>query len=103
MQSFGRTMNTAKVKSFIGFAIKAGKALFGVDLILTSRHAPRIVLIDNSLSDNSKNKLNGYLNKNSIRSYTVDMEALYSGKNCKAVGVMDKNLAQAIELELKES
>lgn len=96
-------MNTARVKTFLGFAIKASKALFGVDLILTSRRNPYIVLVDSSLSANSMSKLNNHLTKNDIRFYTVNMQDIYPDKNCKAVGVMEKNLASAIESEVKES
>lgn len=96
-------MNIARIKTFLGFAIKSGKALFGVDMITSSRRAPYIVLIDKNLSQNSKAKLNIYLEKNGVRFYTIKMQDIYPDKNCKAVGIMDKNLANAIELEVKES
>jgi hypothetical protein len=96
-------MNPSRVKTFLGFAIKANKALFGVDRIIISRRPPKIVLIDKLLSENSKKKLIIYLEKYEIRNYTVDMQAIYPDKNCKVVGIMDKNLASAIESEVKES
>jgi hypothetical protein len=96
-------MNLTKIKTYVGFAIKMGKALFGVDLIISTRRPMLIVLYDNGLSENSLSKLNSYLSKNNVISYKVAMEEVYPAKNCKAVGILDKNLALAIEKSIKES
>lgn len=96
-------MNLTKVKSYVGFAVKMGKAARGVDLIISSRCPMLVVLYDDSLSENSLSKLKNYLSKNNVVSYKVAMEEIYPAKNCKAVGIMDKNLALAIEKSIKES
>ncbi|HKL73836.1 MAG TPA: hypothetical protein VJ903_02975 [Clostridia bacterium] len=96
-------MSLTKVKSYVGFAIKMGKAVFGVDSIISMRRQPKIVLYDNSLSENSTSKLNNYLSKHKVYSKIIAMEEVYPDKNCKAVGILDANLASAIEKSIKES
>ncbi|NLL56874.1 MAG: hypothetical protein GX242_06650 [Clostridiales bacterium] len=96
-------MNLSKIKSYVGFAIKMGKAVFGVDTITTLRRPPKIVLYDHSLSTNSEIKLTNYTARNNIVSYKVAMEEIYPEKNCKAIGILHKNLALAIDKSIKES
>jgi hypothetical protein len=96
-------MSLVKVKSYVGFAVKMGKAALGVDTIISSRRPPMIVLYDDSLSENSVSKLNNYLSKYNVRIYKIAMEEVYPAKNCKAVGILDKNLAMAIDKSIKES
>ena len=50
-------MKTEKIRSYVGFAIKAGKVKIGIDNILSAKKNPFVVLYDEKLSDNSKRKL----------------------------------------------
>lgn len=96
-------MSLTKIKSYVGFAIKSGKAVFGVDQIISLRRPPKIVLYDDSLSENSLSKLKNYLSKQNVNSCKIAMEEIYPDKNCKAVGILDESLASAIEKSIKES
>ncbi len=95
--------NLSKIKSYAGFEIKMGKAVFGVDLITASRRSPEVVLYDATLSENSKSKLMRYLTEHNKNGYMAAMEEIAPGRNCKALGIKDKNLATAIETAIKES
>lgn len=96
-------MSLTKVKSYLGFAIKSGKAVFGVDQIISLRRKPIIVLYDDSLSENSLSKLRNYMSKQNVNSYKIAIEEVYHNKNCKAIGILDESLASAIEKSIKES
>ena len=96
-------MNSEKVKTYIGFAVKAGKIIFGTDNLLEKKQHPKIILTDPSLSDNSREKLKGYAEKKGIDLMVLPISEYFPGRNCKAVGITEPNLAEAVKKELKES
>ena len=91
-------INTTKIKSYIGFAIRMRKATFGVEGIKTSRRKIYIVLYDESLAANSIKKLTDFcLNHNiSCRLVNFSLSELTKRVNVKAVAIEDSSLAQAI-------
>ena len=94
-------MQTSKVRSYVGFAVKSGKVKIGVDNILNAKKAPYIVLYDEKLRDNSKKKL---LNKcTDIKCFRVPMEEVFPKKNCLDIGICETNLAKAICKEVEEN
>ncbi len=92
-----------KVKSYVGFAIKARKVLFGVDNITEYRKRLHLIMLDNSLSPNSTKKILRYAEEREISIIIYDINSILPERNCKAMGIMDQNLAVAILKELKES
>lgn len=90
-----------KIKSYTGFAIKAGKIVYGVDNILIS--SPKFVIFDKNLGQASRRKLLNFLNKNDIDYYETDMSEIINNNTCKALGIKEKNLIKAIRNVLKES
>ncbi len=90
-------MNLTKVKSYFGFAVKSGSAVFGTDNILQKK--PKAVFIGDDLSENAQKKLAHLceqyelclvkLNKDDIKNIT-------SSEDVKAFGIKDKNLADAM-------
>lgn len=89
-----------KVKTYIGFARRAGKVVLGVDNILTLKR-PMLVIYSKELAENSVNKL-----KNSAETTghtLIEVEstvALGLPDGCKAAGIKEKNLAEAIIKQL---
>ena len=99
MKRFKENMiNTTKIKSYIGFAIKMRKATFGVEGIKTCRHKIYIVLYDESLASNSRKKLNDYCSNHNIdcRLVGFSLSELTKRANVKAVAIEDMSLADAI-------
>lgn len=94
-------MKTERIRSYVGFAIKAGKAKIGIDNIISAKRIPFVVLYDEKLSDNSKRKLLSSCEKTVV--YQAPMAELLPGKNCLAIGVCEKNLATAIIKEMEEN
>ena len=99
MEKFKENMiNTTKIKSYIGFAIKMRKATFGVDGIKTCRHKIYIVLYDESLASNSRKKLSDFCLNNNIKHCLLDfgLSELTKRSNVKAVAIEDESLASSI-------
>ena len=90
-----------KINSYVGFAIKSGNVKYGVENIVKSRSV--VILIDNTLSVSSKDKINVFALKKNIKVYEMRIEDFYKDKNCKAIGIEDKNLAMAIIKEMEEN
>lgn len=92
-----------KVKTYVGFAIKARKAVFGLDNITDFRKRMYLILMDESLSPNNAKKLIRHAEEKNIPLVNFCIENILPEKNCKAIGIIDQNLASAIFKELKES
>lgn len=85
-----------RIKAYLGFAIKAGKAVFGADNILQSKKA-KVILTDASLKDNSLKKILSHAETLNCVHISVDGLKNYTAKEgCKAVAVTDRELAKAI-------
>lgn len=93
-------MQIAKIRSYVGFAIKAGKAKIGVDNIVTAKKTPYVILYDERLSQNSKEKL--FRKCTDKKLFLVPMDEIYPNKNCLAIGISEVNLAGAISKEMEE-
>lgn len=89
--------NKDKIKSYVGFAIRAGKAIFGVDQILVSGKRIHLILADVALSANSKQKLMNFAEKKGIPwGEWENIGELTALPFCKAVGIREPYLAKAI-------
>ncbi len=91
-----------KINSYVGFAIKSGKIKYGVENIIVQSKS-FVILIDKTLSVGSKDKINVFAMKKNIKVYETRIEDFYKDKNCKAIGIEDKNLAMAIIKEMEEN
>lgn len=89
--------------TFVGFAIKSRKVIYGVDNLVTAKRKPEIILYSELLGENSRKSLVAYADKNMIERYEVNLDEILSGKNCKALGITDRLLADAVKSEIKES
>ncbi len=94
-------MRKRAVISYVGYAIKSRKILFGVENIIG--RVCGVVLYDRTLGKSSSDKLTAYLIKRDVKGFCVDVEDFYPDRNCKALGITDKNLASAIIKEMEES
>ncbi|HHU42842.1 MAG: hypothetical protein QM214_05420 [Bacillota bacterium] len=91
-----------KIKSYLGFCIKAGKAVFGVDNIVKIKRGLYLIIQDKELGNASKRKLRNYVVSNNVELLELDIKQILAKENCKAVGLKEKNLANAIIREIKE-
>ena len=85
-----------KIETYIGFAIRKGSVVFGCDSIKTYRKKIWLLLYTPSLSANSLSALVEVSEKlNRPLAQIPDFEILLK-KNCKALAICDKSLANAI-------
>lgn len=90
-----------KIETYIGFSIRKGAAVFGVDCICTYRKKMYLVAVTETLAPKSKANVVRYATERGIPVVTVaDYETL-AKRNCKAVGICDKSLAEAIVANVK--
>ena len=85
-----------KIETYIGFSIRKGAAVFGVDNICVYRKKMYIVAVTDTLAPKSKANVLRFAEERGISVVTVrDYDTLVK-HNCKAVGICDKSLADAI-------
>ena len=60
-----------KIKTYLGFGIRAGKVVYGTDNIICLKKGV-LILIDTALSDNSKNKLNNFAVKTASKVFVIE-------------------------------
>ena len=95
-------INTSKIKTYVGFAVKSRKIRFGVDDILKLKNAG-IIIVSDSLAESGMKKLENFANKKSIeliKLTEVDFLELIQNISIKALAVLDENLAEAIKKNL---
>ena len=93
-----------KLESYLGFAIKSGKVIFGYDKLIECKKTPKVVLICSSQNEKVSNKVLNFCTTNNIECIKLKkfiLSDLIKRDNCKVIGVIDENLANAIRFELK--
>lgn len=86
----------SKIETYIGFAIKKGSAVFGVDAIAQYRKKVFLLLATESLSENSLKVLETSAGKIGCKLVKIPDYELLKMRNCKALAICDKQLADAI-------
>lgn len=86
------------IGSYIGFAVKSGKILYGIDNITLSRKRKYVMVICRSASENLVDKATAYSEKNGVPLITAELplEELVNKSNCKLIAILDANLAKAV-------
>lgn len=94
-------MQINKLRAYVGFAVKSGNIVFGVDQIKACKKQIKLVLACNTLSSNALDKLYRHCSLNNLKlviiqsPYTLD--SIVGRENCKAIAILDEHLAQAID------
>lgn len=94
-----------KLETYLGFAIRSGNIVYGVDNIEAKISKICLVIYDRRLSENGVNKLKNVTKRNQIDTLISEttIDDLINKQNCKAIGITSKDLARAIqELNLLE-
>ncbi|MDE6549882.1 MAG: hypothetical protein K2M44_00035 [Clostridia bacterium] len=93
-------MIKSKVKSYIGFAIKSGAIIWGLDNLLTHCDKARLIIYDTSLATTGVRKLDNLLSSCDIDCICLEQCCLLSeltGRdNVKLIAVTNADLADAI-------
>lgn len=97
-------MKENKLVSYIGFAIKSGKVIFGYDNLFKSKQNPKIIIFCKTLSEKMKNKLDLFAKSKKIKLLTLEnfiLSDIIKRDNCKVLGICDENLAKVIINEIE--
>ncbi|NLZ25776.1 MAG: hypothetical protein GX891_04875 [Clostridiales bacterium] len=93
-------MNPTKLSSYLGFAQKANKIVFGIDNITRKKKPYCLFLVCESASERLIKDIKSYA-QDKIPFYLVDnLSGLLNKNGVKAIAITDKNLAGAIIKEL---
>lgn len=96
-------MIPSKLATYIGFAIKSGKVIFGYDKLFEARKIPNVVLICSTLNEKNTNKIMEFCNNHTIKYYKLKelvLGEILKRDNCKVIGIIDKNLSNVISNEM---
>lgn len=87
-----------KIESYIGFAIKSGKILYGLDNIQNYRKKIHLLLLCPSAGDNLKKETEYLSEKRNLTLITTDvpLEQLTHKMNCKLAAILSYSLAKAV-------
>lgn len=86
--------------TYIGFGVKAGKIIYGIDLIKNSKKQIYIILLCRFASENTKKAAINYAkhsNIDIIMTKEMLLEEIVNKVNCKTAALTDKNLADALK------
>ncbi|MCH5151164.1 MAG: hypothetical protein J1F65_00700 [Clostridiales bacterium] len=86
----------SKVETYIGFAIKKGSAVLGCDSIKSCKKHMQLLLYTANLSDNSLSVLREVSARTGCQLAQIDEYEILKMRNCKALAICDKSLANAI-------
>ena len=91
--------NSNKIKTYIGFSVRSGQIIYGADTLIETRKHVKLIVLCSSLASSSKDKVIEYAKSKNIPVLTLEdllLEDVVFKKNCKVVGLLNKNLAQAV-------
>ena len=86
-----------KVKTILGFAIKAGKVIFGTDNIATSRRKKYLTVVCRTIAKKNIDRIVAACPGTPvITTVNFDLGQIVHKDNCKAVAIVDQQMANAI-------
>ena len=95
-------INTSKIKTYVGFAVKSRKIKFGVDDILKLKNT-NLIMVSDSLAESGMKKLEAFADRKSVSLIKLSEEDFFEvvqNISIKALAVLDVNLADAIKKNL---
>ena len=87
-----------KIESYIGFAIKSRKVVFGIDNIKIARKRMYLIVLCPTASENLKREAEYFSGTKEIPLIMTDvpLDELTFKNNCKIAAIMNKSLAKAV-------
>ncbi len=92
-------MGKSKIQTYLGFCIRAGHIIYGVDDIKKQKSGVYLLLVDEALGKSSLKGVIKAKEKLACKMYIVEKDYLGNllyNPAVKVVGIKDKNLANAI-------
>ena len=95
--------NCCKIKTYVGFAKKSRKIILGADDIIKAIKVAKLIIVSDSLSSSSLDKLSKAAKKYHIDIFTLKEDEFFNlidSVFIKAIAITDKNLSDAIKIQL---
>lgn len=90
-------MDANKLKTYLGFARRAGKLTLGVNAASTLKGGVYLLVADISASENTKKDIEKLAKRFSVPVlWTEDLETLAGKEFCKIAALREEHLAEAI-------
>ena len=89
-----------KINAYIGFSVKKGSAVLGLDAIETYKKKIHLILCSTNLAENSYKKAVAEGQKRNCSVVSLDGIEETLKRNCKVLAICDKQLADAIKENL---
>ncbi len=92
-------MSQSKVETFIGFSIRSGKIIFGVDAAERKKKGVYLLVVSCDLSENSYKvalKLQERFQCALMKTRSIALSELVHRENCKLIALTDKSLSEAV-------
>ncbi len=99
-------MKNSKIVTYIGFAIRSNKVVYGIDALKENKKKIPLIVFDGSTSENTVKEIVAVGQKNSCPVIVAENNTLagYTFRpSVKVLGVCDENLASAILKEVENA
>lgn len=93
-------MTSTGIESYLGFAVRAKKVVFGLECLLRLKVAPEVVLYDSSLGNSAKKKAQTFCQNRNAAFLPVKegyLNEVLKRNNVKIVAVLDGSLGGQIK------
>lgn len=93
----------SKLGTYIGFAIRSGKVIFGYDNLFKSKKKAILVLYSLDLAEKMQIKLKTFCNEQKIDILPLEnsnLSDIIKRNNCKVLGICNQELSKVIEKEI---
>ena len=93
-----------KLESYLGFAIRSGKVIFGSDKLFDGKKTPYLVIICSSQNEKVSCKVLKFCDTNKIDCIKLNklvLSDLVKRDNCKVISLLDYNLSNVVRKELE--
>ncbi len=87
-----------KIESYLGFAVRSGKILYGIDSIKQSKKRKYLLVLSPSASENLREKAERYSTDFRVPLVVTNenLEDIMNKPNCKLAALLDANMAKAV-------
>ena len=95
--------NNEKLAGYLNLALRAGTLILGVDKIRETKHKLYAVLADTVLAEGSMERLKRKAEETKTPLYIIEgLSELLHKENCRAAGIADVNIRNAIKPYLEK-
>lgn len=97
-------MKRSKIDSLLGFAVKAGKILYGIDTLETTKLRYYLILLCHSTAENTRKKVIHIAELRHVPIVVSESNLQYAvgRKNCKVLAITDRQMSDAMCKYLEE-